>query len=643
MKIKAITAAFLSAFVMFGCTDDSVSIHAEFTTDKDVYELNEDIYLTNTSWAENARVISSKWEWDGKKMWGHQPEEPISFDRTGEFEIRLTVTTDIGNKASTCIRTVKVQDTNVRPIADFSYTPTEGIKAGDKVTFTDKSTDPDGSIVSWEWKFGTTVINEQNPEFEFTEAGEIPVSLTVTDNMKGKATKTVTISVAKSAFSLELLWATAYDSDPEAFVKAASPAVSPDGKTIYAFSSGLHLAALDTDGKMLWSFDANKHNPSPYTNSGDKRGNSCTPAVDKDGTIYIAVAYNERDAKLTTVESGVYGVNPDGSQKWYFPYGNARYIAVIPVVFDDRIVLTTKNNPTKAQYPDLWSSLGNLDNGHVLDKNGRFIQMLQVKQGNYGGAIGLKDGTFITHCNAKYGSRVFFNEGGKLKYYGQADNKSSKSLGYFSGSKDLETGDSGQMAVGADGRVYILYENVTGRVSKSYGSVLYCYDIKTYVKDASTAFEPVWAVGINGKLQRYNGLGVVLGADGTIYATTGSTDDTKARVTAVNPDGSVKWESAADGNISGTAAVDNENYIYYLDYTTGKLVKLAADTGKKVSEIQLGEDMRSSPTISADGTIYCTGMKDGLVTLFAVKGSATGYADSWSQSGGNPQKTCVLY
>lgn len=197
------------------------------------------------------------------------------------------------------------------------------------------------------------------------------------------------------------------------------------------------------------------------------------------------------------------------------------------------------------------------------------------------------------------------------------------------------------MATSADGKVYILYTNRTNRVSSS--SVLYCYDTNKYVKDDTTPFEPDWVTPINGKLARYNAQGVVCGADGTIYVTTGVNGDDKARVTAVSPDGQLKWESFADGDIAGSAAVDNENYVYYNDYTLGKLVKLSPVDGNKVAEIQLATDMRSSPTISIDGTIYCTGMKDGKPTLFAVKGSATSHAAGWSQLGGNPSKTCVLY
>ena len=90
----------------------------------------------------------------------------------------------------------------------------------------------------------------------------------------------------------------------------------------------------------------------------------------------------------------------------------------------------------------------------------------------------------------------------------------------------------------------------------------------------------------------------------------------------------------------------DQGYIYFNEsevadnvQTVGKLVKIKPD-GTKASEIALGTSLRSSPTISPDGTIYCTGMKDGRVTLFSVKGSATGAAPGWSQFGGNSRKTC---
>lgn len=638
MKTTKIFISLLAvSAILSGCLrDPEVTVHASFTTEKDVYEINEDIYLTNTSYAENARVVASKWEWGSQHMWGLQPETPISFERVGEYDITLTATSDVGNVSDVFVKTVRIQDTNIRPVADFTYEPQTGLRAGDSVRFTDKSTDEDGEIVAWEWKFGTTVVTEQNPEFTFTEFGDIEVTLTVTDNMKGKGSKTVTIHVDKSQYSLEALWEQPYESDKEAYVKFTSPATNADGSVVYALSSGYNLAAFTRDGEKLWSFNGNVHNANPRDNNGTKNTTTSTPSVDENGTVYIALGYNE--AKPEDSESGVFAVNSDGSEKWYFPYGyKGRYIAVIPAIIGDHIILTTKdNNGTLEGY-------GSLDNGHVIDRNsGAFVQKLLVKRGSYGGGIGFSSGIYLSHCDAKFGSRIYFRENGTWGHYGDNDTqKSPKSLGRLEGVTELETGNSSQMAASSDGKVYIVYESVTGRVSST--SVLYCYDTGKFVKDDSTPYEPDWAVGIKGSVARYEGNGVVCGEDGTIYVATKTSGSEKARVTAVSPTGTVLWESEADGNIAGSPAVDNEGFVYYNDYSLGKLVKLDPATGKKVAEIQLGDELRSSPTISCDGTVYCTGMKNGQPTLFAVKGSATGHANSWSQLGGNPSKTCVLY
>jgi PKD repeat protein len=51
------------------------------------------------------------------------------------------------------------------------------------VQFTDTSTDPDGSIVAWDWNFGDgTSSTEQNPNHTYSQAGSFTVSLAVTDD-----------------------------------------------------------------------------------------------------------------------------------------------------------------------------------------------------------------------------------------------------------------------------------------------------------------------------------------------------------------------------------------------------------------------------------------------------------------------------
>ena len=71
---------------------------------------------------------------------------------------------------------------NDPPTAEFSWTP-ETPKEGEEVTFTDESTDSDGTVEAWSWDFddgGTSII--ENPKHTFADNGVYTVSLTVTDD-----------------------------------------------------------------------------------------------------------------------------------------------------------------------------------------------------------------------------------------------------------------------------------------------------------------------------------------------------------------------------------------------------------------------------------------------------------------------------
>ena len=630
--MKTISKVFLialSLLALASCRKPQVSVNALFTTDKDVYELYEEINITNVSTATNDIIIACKWEWGSEHVWGKQLEKPLSFDTVGEKEITLTVVTD-SNVSGTYSKTITVQDTNVRPVADFSYSPATGIKAGDTVQFTDKSSDPDGKIVSWEWKIGANVLTDQNPSFTFNEYGDIEVTLTVTDNNRGKGSVTKVVSVEKGAESIELLWSKAYDSDAEARVIFTSPAVSPDGNTVYAFSTGLKLAAFGKDGAQKWTFDAGTHNPGTTKNF-----NSCTPSVDEDGTIFLVTGNKDTQDKTGTYQSGIFAVNPDGTQKWYYGYGYGWFINVIPVVLKDKIFVATKRNPAPADFPELWPS-GSADNGLLLNKaDGSYFNFLQVKRGSHGGFAATKDETLVVHTDSKYGTRVYWKEGEGWKYYGAAAGQDAFMLGY-NGAKNTDIGFTSYMAIDQNNKIYILLGKAEGSSSTAAGAILYCYDLNKYDKSAGAT--PEWTLSLDGENKQYYGLGTVLGPSGTVYVTT------SAGVTAVTPDGTKKWFASAEGNeVLGCAAVDKNGYVYYNetapDQTAAKMVKLGPD-GSKVAEITLGQTLCSSPAIGPDGTIYCTGVKDSKPTLSAIKGSADGPGAGWSQLGGNFRKTC---
>jgi PKD repeat protein len=94
---------------------------------------------------------------------------------------------------------------NIPPIADFLFTTSELT-----AYFTDQSTDPDGSVVAWNWDFGDgSTSTAQNPSHTYAAAGTYSVILTVTDD--DAATGYISQNVAVSSTSGEItLTATNY-------------------------------------------------------------------------------------------------------------------------------------------------------------------------------------------------------------------------------------------------------------------------------------------------------------------------------------------------------------------------------------------------------------------------------------------------
>lgn len=84
--------------------------------------------------------------------------------------------------------------TNQPPVASFSFS-TNGLTA----TFSDGSSDPDGSIASRSWNFGDGASSTSaNPSHAYAAAGTYTVQLTVTDNKGAKATTTQSVTVKSS-------------------------------------------------------------------------------------------------------------------------------------------------------------------------------------------------------------------------------------------------------------------------------------------------------------------------------------------------------------------------------------------------------------------------------------------------------------
>ncbi len=179
--------------------------------------------------------------------------------------------------------------TNVPPVAGFTFAP-----SGLTVTFTDASTDSDGTVASRVWSFGdNTASTTQNPTHTYATAGTYNVTLTVTDNdgATGSATRSVTLAepgpvplaptnltaTAVSKIQIDLTWTDSSDNETgfrierckgstcTNFVQVAT--VSPN-VTTYA-DSGLsknttyryRVAAYNANGDSIYSNVASATTP----------------------------------------------------------------------------------------------------------------------------------------------------------------------------------------------------------------------------------------------------------------------------------------------------------------------------------------------------------------------------------------------
>lgn len=184
---KLISAVFFLSLLLgvaAACNDEPIArVKADFSTDKEVYNLYDEVVLTNLSSAEGAEIDVYKWEWgEGEASFEETPSIAISSDKVGSMRIRLTAVASARNVGDTCSRVIRFTDGNIAPKAGFDWSPTP-VYTGRLLQFTDTSTDSDGRIISWLWNIGGVEFTEQNPAVFAAPDGKVKA---------GPSTKAVT-------------------------------------------------------------------------------------------------------------------------------------------------------------------------------------------------------------------------------------------------------------------------------------------------------------------------------------------------------------------------------------------------------------------------------------------------------------------
>ncbi len=136
------------------------------------------VSFTDLSTDSDGSIIS--WDWDFGDGATSTLENPgHSYGDDGVYTVFLTVTDDDGAMDDFSL---PITVLNIGPVADFSFLPVSPTTA-DVVSFTDLSTDSDGSIISWDWDFGDGATSTlENPGHSYGDDGVYTVFLTVTDD-----------------------------------------------------------------------------------------------------------------------------------------------------------------------------------------------------------------------------------------------------------------------------------------------------------------------------------------------------------------------------------------------------------------------------------------------------------------------------
>ena len=117
-----------------------------------------------------------------------------NYHGTDTFTYTVTVGTQTSNTATV---TITVSDVNDLPAAAFTFLPPAPTTA-DSVTFTDGSSDPDGTVTGWAWDFGDgATATTQNPTHTYATKGTYTVALTVTDNSGGRSSHTTQVIITE--------------------------------------------------------------------------------------------------------------------------------------------------------------------------------------------------------------------------------------------------------------------------------------------------------------------------------------------------------------------------------------------------------------------------------------------------------------
>ncbi len=225
-------------------------------------------------------VTKYEWDLDGNGSYETSTGSVATTSKTYATASTPTIglrITDNNGATGTTTRALTVQ--NRAPTASFTLTPNP-VVSGNSVSFNGSgSSDPDGTVVKYEWDFDgngtyeTSTGSVATTTKSFATAGSVTVGLRVTDNNGGTATTTRALTVSNRAPTASF---------------TATPNPVPTGTAVSFNGAG----SSDPDGtvtKYEWDLDGNG---SYETNTGSVATTSKTYATAANVTVGLRVTDN---------------------------------------------------------------------------------------------------------------------------------------------------------------------------------------------------------------------------------------------------------------------------------------------------------------------------------------------------------------
>ena len=600
----------VSLFALGACTDgnddmnnvyDSVITPDFSISEGEIVAGTTPVTFTNLTTVEGTTIADYFWHFgfSGEGNWSEEAQpDPVVYKQAGEYTVTLTAWGADGNRA-TIKKVVTVLADNVLPTADFSYAPMM-VNVGDEVTFTDKSSDSDGEIVSRKWTFpdGSTSTDE-SPTYTFSAQGMFRVTLSVTDDRGGENSVTKSVNVREGDVEeFTVLWSKEVAA-AEALCAGNVVTVSDLGY-IYAVTGEGKLVALDAAGEVAWEYDATAQDKVLLTKE------IAYTSVDADGTVYWAAhAYGDKSAAPT-----VYAF--DGSM------GSVLWKNQTAYVSEDRIAYSTP-----CITPEMLV-VGNRGTSGMLrrfDKaSGRNTATVKPANGGISaGTIVLKSGAAIYTASGTHGYGLMVPD--NLSGWAAV----SKDNGFTPG--DNLSSNQCQPCVGSDNVLYL-----AGTINGSGTWNLAAFDCTNLT--ASSSKTPKWSVALDGGFKQ---TGASLSADGqTLYIVADAV--TPSVVYALNTsNGATRWSWTLDAECHSIPAVDNLGQVHVVT-ASGTYVVLSSE-GEVVYSSKIADSFEGSVSIAEWGYAYVLG-KDtaaGKLKVYAVAlpGVTSAADSSWSQYGGS--------